>query len=128
MEHKSSVMGKAKEDSGGQQPHSSSDPAPPPPVPLSIPSLSPLFYRFLFECENLFPFPRSLFAIALARVPSASVRPSFRPLARRRPLALQASGRAETALFVCGVNFTCSENCRLSLWNWSPADSIDTLS
>ena len=78
MEHKSSVMGKAKEDSGGQQPHSSSDPAPPPPVPLSIPSLSPLFYRFLFECENLFPFPRSLFAIALARVPSASVRPSVR--------------------------------------------------
>ena len=124
MEHKSSVIGKAKEDSGGQQPHSSSDPAPPPPVPLSIPSLSPLFYRFLFECENLFPFPRSLFAIALARVPS--VRPSVLPsVGAPSPVG---SARAETALFVCGVNFTCSENCRLSLWNWSPADSIDTLS
>ena len=98
MEHKSSDTGKAIEDSGGQQPHSSSDPAPPPPVPLSIPSLSPLFYRFLLECENLFPFPRSLFAIALACVPSASVRPSFRPLARRRPLALQ--GRRPLSSFV----------------------------
>ena len=96
MEHKSSDTGKAIEDSGGKQPHSSYDPAPPPRVPLSIPSLSPLFYRFLFECENLFPFPRSLFAIALARVPS--VRPSFRPLARRRPLALQ--GRRPLSSFV----------------------------
>ena len=79
-------MGKAVQDPEAKGKRRPANPAPS--RPIKHPNSLSLPLRFLpipFECENLFPFPRSLFAIALRPLPLS------RPSPRRRSRSVRPS-------------------------------------